>query len=571
VPHNKLSQALATTTAIVREVALPSIPTFSKSPLWSQFTPPPLGRLILITLYVSAIVGLLTGGAIVSGAYYYESIAYRAGWISVTQIPFVYMLAGKRNLWTILSGVSAERLNYFHRLVGRVVFITVTIHMAFFVREWDLSDFIQTELSIMPMVKYGFGAYGILVWIVLTSVVPARWFCYEFFVVNHLASAGALLWAVWKHVPSYAMYNVWLAVAFVVFDRILRVSGVVWLNISHKRLGFKAEIETKQEDGMVRVVIRDVPMNWQPGQYIFLQLPTIRPFESHPFTIATIPKASNQRFGSNTPSDILLLIKPQSGFSSTLYEKAKQKQEVTAILDGPYGSPPSWQTFETLVLIATGTGLSFTLPILEQIAKAQGCVRQVYFYWIVRHVHDLDFLTDRVEELAAEAVKAGVKVTLEINVTCGDLKSKAPIIEENKSCCAPVVEEVKSCCAPVPVSSASSISEADEVVPSCCAPPSDPADPEQGANSACRCCSSFPRTANSASLCRCEFKFGRQTLSSMIVPAVENATGETAIALCANRVLSAEARNLVAGLCDERAVHKGSGAQGILLYTEGFI
>ena len=54
---------------------------------------------------------------------------------------------------------------------------------------------------------------------------------------------------------------------------------------------------------------------------------------------------------------------------------------------------------------------------------------------------------------------------------------------------------------------------------------------------------------------------------ALIYPTVVQAEGETAIVACGGRGLMTEIRNYAARLSDERAVHKGTGAQGIYFFT----
>ena len=75
------------------------------------------------------------------------------------------------------------------------------------------------KLEMMPIVNFGFGAWSVLGWMVLTGFGFFRQLSYEFFVLQHIASFTVLLWLVYEHVPSYAKYNVWLAISFVALDR----------------------------------------------------------------------------------------------------------------------------------------------------------------------------------------------------------------------------------------------------------------------------------------------------------------------------------------------------------------
>jgi hypothetical protein len=65
--------------------------------------------------------------------------------------------------------------------------------------------------------------------------------------------------------------------------------------------------------------------------------------------------------------------------------------------------------------------------------------------------------------------------------------------------------------------------------------------------------------------------YGRpRSLDALIRPTVEDSEGETAIIACGGATFMAEVRNYTAALSDERAVHKGTGAQGIFLFTETY-
>jgi Ferric reductase like transmembrane component len=122
---------------------------------------------------------MMTNNAIIDDAYYYERIGFRNAWISVTQVPVVYLLASKSSIIGCVISSSHERLNWLHRWVSRTLLITVTVHGGFFMREWIRADFVKLEMEMMPMVKYGIGAWAILVWTFFTSLPPLRSMAYE--------------------------------------------------------------------------------------------------------------------------------------------------------------------------------------------------------------------------------------------------------------------------------------------------------------------------------------------------------------------------------------------------------
>jgi hypothetical protein len=64
---------------------------------------------------------------------------------------------------------------------------------------------------------------------------------------------------------------------------------------------------------------------------------------------------------------------------------------------------------------------------------------------------------------------------------------------------------------------------------------------------------------------------GRVDIPDAIRTIVEECGGETSIVVCGGKELTTCVRNSVASLSDERAVHKGTGAQGIHLHVEEFL
>ncbi|KAG9185884.1 hypothetical protein G6011_07215 [Alternaria panax] len=63
---------------------------------------------------------------------------------------------------------------------------------------------------------------------------------------------------------------------------------------------------------------------------------------------------------------------------------------------------------------------------------------------------------------------------------------------------------------------------------------------------------------------------GRPKTRDIIRRSLEQALGESAVVVCGPRGLVADVKHDVVCLSDERAVHKGTGAQGIYLHTESF-
>ncbi|KAI9767491.1 MAG: hypothetical protein M1839_004502 [Geoglossum umbratile] len=583
-PQNIATQIYATATAISREMSYPNL--HLKGP-FSWLSPPPLGRALFIICYWAVIIFMMTDKAIISDAQYYERIGFRAAWISVTQVPLVYLLASKSSLIGHLAGSSHERLNQLHRWVSRTLLVTVTVHGGFFMREWVLADLVKMELWMMPIVKYGIGAWAVLVWTFLSSLSPLRRRAYELFVLQHIAAAAVFLWLLWVHVPSYASYNVWFAIGAISFDWILRGALLIYDNFrvrsissdsnNVRKTGYRAELQTWCEDITV-ITIRDVRLSWKPGQHLYLWIPRLGPLETHPFTIASPHTTTNECLCDA----IQFAVRTESGFSKRIHSYAgKMEREdkvasLTAFIAGPYGAPPNWSAYETLILISASTGASFTLPIVESVLYSSStmCVRRISFLLIVRQRTHIEFYTQRLLDALARAETTGINLSVEIAITDGrssdksslKLTNSGEVEQQHPDDGATVIEGLENE-KPQPQghvlskrkshSSLKSLSEQGYY--------SGEVKQQKTSDITVDTVDSYRKPRY-----RIVYSDGRPNISEFIRGPIEATGGETTVAVCGGKSVVATVRNCVASLSDERAVHKGTGANGIHLHVEEY-
>ncbi len=209
-PSNRALEVWAALTAVGREISYPQLYVPVRYLSW--ITPPSMGRCIVLLIYWAIIVYMSTSGAIVYDINFWERIGFRNAWVTIMQVPLLYLLASKCSILGFLAGMSYERFNWLHRWVGRTMFVTASLHGWHFWTEYVLSDTVDIELTMMPMIYYGIGAWSILLWTLISSLGPFRRMAYEVFVVQHILSAVFFLWLIYVHAPAYAQYNVWFAV-----------------------------------------------------------------------------------------------------------------------------------------------------------------------------------------------------------------------------------------------------------------------------------------------------------------------------------------------------------------------
>ncbi|KAF2463546.1 uncharacterized protein BDR25DRAFT_190854, partial [Lindgomyces ingoldianus] len=421
-------------------------------------------------------------------SHFLDDIAFRAAWITLAQVPLAYFLATKRGPLNFLAALSYERINWIHKWVGRIMFLSATTHMSTMMYSISVSDIIRSPDKVMIIVRYGVGAYTMLAWIVLTSILPLRRWSYRLFYINHLVSTFALLWILFQHVPKYARGPIYMAVGFVFFDKFLTIYYFVRHNtatISRKKgqsksrarrksltIGHSIKMTTPPPfllsslslDGAVSLqigsttVIRicNVPFSWRPGQHVRLYLPRLGLLELHPFTPATCSSSSTSgdfpeakdpdveqdrllhRSRKSSEDDMILIVRTHSGLTRRLesyYSQwlaspcpnaTKPPSCITSFIDGPYGVAPQWEEYENLILIATSTGVSFTLSIMDYLARMSLDTPKhlhsltIRFIWILRHLEpQLDAaVSDMVLKHFSYLQGSGVNVDLKFFATC---------------------------------------------------------------------------------------------------------------------------------------------------------
>lgn len=210
---------------------------------------------------------------------------------------------------------------------------------------------------------------------------------------------------------------------------------------------------------------------------------------------------------------------------------------------GPYGRPPRWDVFETLLLISASTGASFTLPILESLleSKVAKCTKRVDFLLAARQGEEVEFYHERLHEAIEKAHAIGIDLTVHIAVTGnGQLETLglAPTVSNTDTEKGGLIGSAGTTTRLAPNSTG-------RLTPR-------------------------KRLSQISMDSHIFHSATRPDIADFIRGAVEETGGETGVVVCGGQSLVAQVRTSVAKLSDERAVHKGTGAQGIHLYVEEY-
>ncbi|KAG0696159.1 ferric reductase NAD binding domain-containing protein [Suillus ampliporus] len=364
----------------------------------------------------------------------------RSGILASSQFPLITALGTKNNIVSLITGISYDKLNYVHRMMSRVVFTLLWVHTG--------GEVIQNApfQPYEPWLICGITAMVALTILCVVSLRPIRAQAYELFFYVHFTMVLTFLVCAYFHTQNDTI-TYWIYPCFIIWglDRLIRAIGLAVFNHSYFRFKSGSTMDATAEllaDDFVRLRFhRPSHFHWTPGQTAYLIMPSVSclPFEAHPFTIASFdsslfnvleePKPQSEKYaqispaerdlGSSAPfwKELVFFINVRQGFTARLKEAASKGDKVKVLVDGPYGPSPDLGSYDTSVLIAGGSGVSYTLPtllhIIEGVRDGKSSCGRVVFVWSIRnadHIHWIDKVLIRALRLAPPSLSISIHI-----------------------------------------------------------------------------------------------------------------------------------------------------------------
>ncbi|KAJ5683475.1 Riboflavin synthase-like beta-barrel [Penicillium macrosclerotiorum] len=351
-------------------------------------------------------------------------LKYAAGHLAVMNTPGLVLSAGRNNPLVPLLGLSFDTFNFMHRWVGRVIAANAVIHMSSVLANQAYlngSEYIMYRIWQMPFYIYGLVAILGFIFIVIQSLSPVRHSLYELFLHLHIALAVMSFVALWYHLKNLLQQRVLLGTLILWgLDRAGRLAILIWRNCGKRRT--MATVEALP--GSVARVDIEVSRAWKfkPGQYMYLYMPCLGLWTSHPFTVAwtssgteslnlTEKNSSSDSFasliGGSETTTMSVLIKGQDGFTKKLLKKVEDSPEgtikATALAEGPFGGIHTLASYGTLLLVAGGIGITHPMSYLHEVvtnfASRKSATRKVHLVWMIRNLDHLAWIHNWMTEI----------------------------------------------------------------------------------------------------------------------------------------------------------------------------
>lgn len=348
-------------------------------------------------LFVFALVNTTSTTGIRFEPHYFGN---RAGDIAASQVPIIVALGTRNNIISWITGISYTKLSYLHRMTARVLCVMVWLHA--------LGKIQSGSPANVPLVRVGLFSLGSLALLCIVSIRPVRERAYQFFFIVHCILALMFLVAAYFHLKDIHMayYGILPAMILWGLDRFMHFARIVIFNFGYFKPtpstseDFDASIDVLSPQFLRITLHRPNHFRWVAGQCVYLSFPGVSslPFEAHPFTISTTYDPDPSTSGNK----LIFYARVHDGFTRKLRDRATEGEKFRVFVDGPYDSPPALVGYSTSILIAGGSGIAFTLPLLidliGQARRGETTCQRLVFLWSTRELENIQWIRDSLSQ-----------------------------------------------------------------------------------------------------------------------------------------------------------------------------
>ncbi|PQE27674.1 ferric-chelate reductase protein [Rutstroemia sp. NJR-2017a BBW] len=331
-------------------------------------------------------------------------LSFRSAFIALGILPFIPALASKINYITLLTGVSHQKLQVFHRWTSWAMFVLALMHTFPLVVSHIQKGDITTQWKTKVQWWTGVATLVPQAWLSIMSIGPIRntLFGNDSVCVLPLHtlqfSTFFLVSSVGPSISSFGLLNRdYLIAALSVYLSTVLYSMIKTFFLTRLHYATVSVLP----GNTISLHLPTAKFRWSPAQHVFLRLlhPTLRLhiLTSHPFTICSLPSKDSKQ------SIMTFCIRPSASHSSLTSRLARlaSATSVPVLIDGPYGDSgivSKLNMFEKRIFVAGGSGIGFLLPIL------QGLRRQ----------DELSIIVVLKDRLSAEWVRDSIEDVLEV-------------------------------------------------------------------------------------------------------------------------------------------------------------
>ncbi|KAJ5543085.1 hypothetical protein N7535_005514 [Penicillium sp. DV-2018c] len=297
-------------------------------------------------------------------------IATRSGWMALALLPFVLALSTKANMISGLTGIPHEKLQVFHHWTSYAMFVLALVHtfpyIIYHIWKGDMTH--QWKTSVV----YWTGVAALIsqTYLTVMSLPFIRNRFYEFFKATHISMAVVFVVFFFLHCDfRLSSWDYFIAAGIIYF-----LSLIVGHTRTYLMHGLHTATLSLLPSGLIRVAAPSI-IQWTPGQHVFVRFLTsdLHLLTAHPFTISSACRNPDE---TGKASELIFYIKPRRGITGRLKAMASKRPGCSKkiLIEGPYGgiSEPHMAHFDTILVIAGGSGGGFSLAMVDEALRLTG-------------------------------------------------------------------------------------------------------------------------------------------------------------------------------------------------------
>ncbi|GAA6032159.1 hypothetical protein JCM8097_007102 [Rhodosporidiobolus ruineniae] len=342
-----------------------------------------------------------------------QQISNVFGIVAYAQAPFMMFTVMKNNPISLIIGRPYQGLNYLHRASSRLMFVFSWLHTGLSFKNLDSRNQWRENFIV-----WGWVAMGAYTFIWFFSFTWVRRRLHQFFFISHVVLAFFYLIGCYYHWDAlgfwlYASFTIWA------FDRVLRLVRVAWANKLWKSGRGQMQVQLLADDCLCLKFSRP-GFKWSPGQHVFLSTPWLSKgnvLEAHPFTAAN---------AVNDEGDFIILARVYDGFTRQLRDKVSSttSANISCYLDGPYGESHSLRGYDSILIVAGGTGIApWMSHLLSLVGPSKTPLRcqTIHIVWSIQQATSISWIAPLLDQAAEQIRKRNfeVQVLVDVHVTRG--------------------------------------------------------------------------------------------------------------------------------------------------------
>ncbi|EEH20070.2 hypothetical protein PABG_02329 [Paracoccidioides brasiliensis Pb03] len=340
-------------------------------------------------------------------------IRNRSGTMAVVNLIPLVVMAGRNNPLIKLLNVSFDTWNLLHRWFARIVVLEGLTHvLAWMINKVNTKGWNSVTASFQSQfIMTGLIAMIFFLMLALHSPSAIRHAFYETFLHLHILFVALTFGFLYIHLKERPQRRYLItSVVFWGLERLIRIAIILWRNFGKKCT--KATVEVLPGEALRITLKLARPWRFKPGQHLYLYMPSVGFWMSHPFTAAwsDAEEDLNEEKGlarsrqdiQSMPktTTISLIVRRRTGFTNALFERASANRDgrisLNAYVEGPYGVDHSLDSYGTVLLFAAGVGIThhvaFVRYLVTGFANGTVAARRITLVWIIQSPEHLEWI-----------------------------------------------------------------------------------------------------------------------------------------------------------------------------------